>query len=375
MKKNIIIRSLILIGVFLIFCFIIFFRAKDYLTQEKKIPEKNVISINNSKSNTNNTISKTTKSSLVLNSVGDCTIGSDSKSNRSLNLPAYVEKKDLSYLFKNVSDVFNKDDITSANLETTFTDSNKKAEKKYNFKAPPNYVDSLKLGHIDVVNISNNHIYDYLDTGFTDTLNALKKSNIGYFGEGNILIKNIKGHKIGFLGYKGFYYDYNSLNKIRDDITNLKSKGCSPIVINFHWGSEGSYYPNKTQKYLAHYAIDSGADLIIGHHPHVIQGIEKYKNRIICYSLGNFCFGGNINPKDKDTFIVQTKFNFSNNKLDSYDIKAIPCRISSVTYKNDYSPVILSGDEKDKILSKLNRLSSQWEIKLNDNFYHIGFND
>lgn len=313
---------------------------------------------------------------VILSSVGDCTIGWDSKFSLDGSLAQVFNDngKDYSYFFKNVADIFRKDDITTANLETTFTTSTSKADKEFTFKAPPDYAKALTLASIEGVNIANNHIRDYLDKGLADTKSALKAENVNYFGEGEKWITEVKGIKFGFLGYRGFSYDNNFLSGLKKDIQELKSQNCI-VVINFHWGIENSNYPNDIQKYLAHYSIDNGADLIIGHHPHVIEGLESYKGKIICYSMGNFCFGGNKNPVDKDTFIFQAKFKFEDNKLKSYGIRAIPCTISSVNYKNDYCPTPVDGSKKMDILSRLNKYSTNLNFKLDDNFYYIGVNN
>jgi len=186
--------------------------------------------------------------------------------------------------------------------------------------------------------------------------------------EGSFYITEIKGVKFGFLGYTGFSNSSSFLNKLKTDITSLKAQGCI-VIINFHWGIEREYSPNETQKQIAHFAIDNGADMIIGHHPHVIQGIEQYKNKIICYSMGNFCFGGNANPSDKDTFIVQAIFNTENNKLKSYGIRVIPCSISSVSYTNDYCPTPMTGTKEENFLAKLNKLSPNAGFKISKEFF------
>jgi hypothetical protein len=311
-------------------------------------------------------------SEIVISSVGDNTLGNDDKFTSSSSLPQVLKRNnnDYAYFFKNVADIFKDDDITTGNLETTFTDSAKKAEKEFAFKGPAAYAKSFPLGGIEGVNLSNNHIYDYLEKGFQDTLKALQAENVNYFGEGHQWITEVKGVKIGFLGYKGYWYDNNVLKKIKNDIASLKEQTAF-VVINFHWGDENSYTPNGTQKYLAHYAIDQGADLIVGHHPHVIQGLEKYKGKMIAYSMGNFAFGGNYNPKDKDTFILQVKLNFTDNKLISYGVKAIPCSISSVSNLNDYCPTPLSGAAKDNVLKRLNDLSMNLDFKLSDSFTEL----
>jgi poly-gamma-glutamate synthesis protein (capsule biosynthesis protein) len=308
---------------------------------------------------------------IILTSVGDVTLGTDDNFSKSTSLPTvYQKSNDPEYLFRNVSDIFKNDDITTANLETTFTTTTDKREKQFNFKGDPSLANSLVLANIDGVNISNNHIYDYNKQGFEDTIKALKTYKINYFGESNKWITTVKGIKFGFLGYQGWSNDNKLLSQIKSDIAALKAENCT-VVINFHWGEESKYTPNSTQKALAHYAIDNGADLIIGHHPHVVQSIEKYKDRYIAYSLGNFCFGGNSNPPDKDTFILQNKFVFDDEKLISLGIKIIPTSISSVTYKNDYQPTPLSGNEKNRVLEKINKLNINLPSQLSENFIDL----
>lgn len=312
------------------------------------------------------------QSEIIISSVGDNTLGTDEKFGVYGSLPDVLKKhnNDYSYFFKNVAHIFKADDITTGNLETTFTESKQKADKQFTFKGPAAYAKAFPLGGIEAVNLSNNHIYDYLQKGFDDTLKALEAENVAYFGEGHKWVTEVKGVKVGFLGYKGYWYDNNTLKGLKNDITALKQEA-DFVVINFHWGDENSYKPNSTQKYLAHYAIDQGADLIVGHHPHVVQGLEKYKGKIIAYSMGNFAFGGNNNPKDKDTFILQVKLNFTDNKLIGYEVKAIPCSISSVSNANDYCPTPLAGTVKDNLLKKLNDLSINLGFKLSDSFTEI----
>ncbi|WP_353505374.1 CapA family protein [Clostridium sp. Marseille-Q2269] len=130
-------------------------------------------------------------------------------------------------------------------------------------------------------------------------------------------------------------------------------------------GVEGNYNPIDTQKNLAHFSIDNGADLIIGHHPHVVEGLELYNNKIICYSLGNF------NPRDKDTFIFQIKYAFKNDDINDRKIRIIPCKISSVNNINDYCPTPVENDEKERILTKINGLSKNLPENLNNDFINI----
>ena len=107
------------------------------------------------------------------------------------------------------------------------------------------------------------------------------------------------------------------------------------------------------QENIARYAIDNGADLVLGHHPHVLQGIENYKGKYIVYSLGNFVFGGNKNPSDKDTMIFRETFTFQEGKLMDTKYEIIPCSLSSRTDLNDYQPTLLEGEEKTRVLKKV----------------------
>lgn len=224
------------------------------------------------------------------------------------------------------------------------------------------------------MNLSNNHIYDYKEKGFNDTKLALEKEKVNYFGEGSKWTPKIKDQQLGFLGYTGWSLDKAFLDKLKVDIAQLK-KTSSVVIINFHWGNENQYYPVDEQKRLAHFAIDNGADIIVGNHPHVIQGIEQYKNRIIAYSLGNFCFGGNTNPSDKTTFIFQSNLKFTDKKLTAIGVRVIPCSISSVDYKNDYCPTPLEGNDKVNFLSKLNKLSEDPVFKISNEFFYININN
>ena len=110
-------------------------------------------------------------------------------------------------------------------------------------------------------------------------------------------------------------------------------------------------------------AIDQGANLVLGHDPHVLQGIDIYKGCYIVYSLGNFCFGGNTNPADKDTMIFQQTFTFKDDKLKKdLNARVIPCSISSVSYQNDYRPTVLKGDSKKRVIDRLNSYSSSMKV-------------
>jgi len=297
---------------------------------------------------------------ITISAAGDCTLGYDIDFGYSRSYNDVVSKNGYEYPLKNVAEIFKNDDITIVNLETTLTDSEDRAVKEFQFRGEPEYTNILKHGFVEAVNIANNHIYDYLERGYKDTLSNLQKAEIGFFGNDNKYIKEVKGVKVGFLGYTGWSSSKQLKNKIYTDIQELK-KQCRIVVVSFHWGIEMQYYPCSTQKDLGRYSIDAGADLVVGHHPHVIQGIETYKGKNIVYSFGNFSYGGHKNPVDKDTFIFQQKFRVSEKEVHPIESKIIPCLISSTSKYNNYQPTPLVGDEGERVINRLKKYSSALE--------------
>lgn len=306
------------------------------------------------------------KAYIRISFAGDCTLGTDESFPYTHSFPHRLKKNnnDFSYFFAKVKPIFEEDDLTIVNLETTFTNATKKAVKAFRFKGDPSYVNILKEGAVEMVNISNNHIYDYLQAGFRDTLDALEKGGILYSGEGYIAYYQVKGITIASLGYTGWS---TSIRKsLEVDIKEAREKA-DIVIVSFHWGKERTFYPNSVQKELGRFSIDKGADVVVGHHPHVIQGIEKYKNSYIVYSLGNFSFGGNRNPSDKDTFVFQNDFIVESGRVRKSNGRIIPCRISSSKHINDYQPTPLEGKEGDRVLNRIYTYSDGLEYGIRSN--------
>ncbi len=316
-------------------------------------------------------LDKILSNDLLLSFIGDCTLGSDPNFSYNTFHQKYAEvDKDPNYFFSNVSHIFEKDDLTIANFEGTLTTSNLPASKKYTFKGPSDYSSILTAGSIEAVNLANNHSLDYLNKGFIDTKNTLDDEGIKHFGLGEIFKTEIKGYKLVFIGYKG-WLDTINIETMKQEIISLKQEGFI-VIANFHWGLEGRHVPMNDQKLVAHSAIDSGADFVIGHHPHVVQSMEIYKNRLIAYSLGNFCFGGNSNPKDKRTFILQVKLTNSNKNILSSYFKIIPCYLSSSDSINDYRPTIMySPDDRESFFHFLGDISPDIPFELSDDLINI----
>ena len=299
--------------------------------------------------------------SLTLSVVGDCTLGTDETFDYDTSLNAYYENYGADYFLQNVKSIFSADDLTIANFEGTLTDSDEREDKTFAFKAPASYASILTGGSVEAVNTANNHSHDYGDQSFDDTLAALDDAGIVHFGYDETAVMDVKGIKVGLVGIYELYDHLEREQQLKDNIAKVKADGAQLIVVIFHWGNETETVPDSNQTTLGRIAIDEGADLVCGHHPHVLQGIETYKGRNIVYSLGNFCFGGNSSPSDMDTMIYQQTFTIDADGVKKDNVtNIIPCSISSAAYDgyNNYQPTPAEGDEATRILGKINERSS-----------------
>lgn len=298
--------------------------------------------------------------SLTVSLVGDCTLGTDEAFDWSTSLNAYYESQGPDYFFQNVRSIFEQDDLTIANMEGTLTDSETREEKQFAFKADPEYAQILTSGSVEAVTLANNHSHDYGDVSYEDTKNALDDAGIVHFGYEETAVMDVKGIKVGLVGIYELQDHMERAGQLQENIEKVKQDGAQLIIVVFHWGNEKETVPDSNQLQLGHMAIDCGADLVVGHHPHVLQGIEEYKGKNIVYSLGNFCFGGNSYPSDMDSMIFQQTFT-----IDADGVKAdnvtniIPCSISSDYGYNNYQPTPAEGEEADRISEKISSLSQQ----------------
>ena len=303
---------------------------------------------------------------VTISAAGDFTLGTDENFDYSTSLPArYEEVQDSGYFLQNVKDIFASDDLTIVNLEGPLTTSEERADKQFSFKGDPSYTEILTNGSVEACNLANNHSKDYGIQGYEDTIANVEAAGIKTFGYERTAIWETNGVKVGLAGV----YELAEGMDCQDDMTaaiqSLKDAGADLVIVSFHWGVEKENYPDETQQALAHAAIDQGADLVLGHHPHVLQGIEKYQGKYIVYSLGNFCFGGNKNPSDKDTMIFQQTFTLENGEVVEDDaINVIPCRISSEDDYNNYQPTPAEGEEAQRILGRIQEYSQGFGTQL-----------
>lgn len=314
--------------------------------------------------------SEAKNTTITISAAGDCTFGSDAVSPSSVNFYAVYNKvhKDTGYFFKKVRHIFAKDDLSIVNFEGTLTTRTTRADKTFAFKGHPSYINILRKGSIEAVSFANNHCRDFGPGSYTDTISVFKKAGIKYASYEKVSTYETKGKVIGMVAVNGLESESSASRLIKNGIQKLQKKKADIIIVSIHAGIEHTSTLDSTQKKLSRYAVRCGADLVLGHHPHDLQGIEKYKGVYIVYGLANFCFGGNTNPVDKDTMIFQQSFVFQGDKLlkDQSKAKAIPCSVSSTSGINNYQPVVATGKNKQRILKKIDRYSRPLGVTLRD---------
>jgi len=275
------------------------------------------------------------------------------------------------YPFKYLN-VLRKADLAMVNLENPLTRFNRPRDKAFVFKARPEYVRVLQDGGIDIVNLANNHIYDYGPQGLFDTIGFLDKAQIAHVGAGpnmpaarRPVIRTVKNITVAFLGYYGLrpHSGCHPASKdsagtalrflpyIRKDIRKIRNR-VDYVIVSFHWGIEKEHYPQEDQIYFAHKTIDYGADAVIGHHPHVLQGIERYKGKIIAYSLGNFIFGGNSRRYETSAVL---ELSLSRAPKAPIAARIIPIEIEL------WQPRIADKEQAEKVLQELREYSSKFQ--------------
>ena len=299
---------------------------------------------------------------FTLSAVGDCTLGATQQHGYARSFHEYYDNYGETYFFQNFTETFANDDLTLANLECVLTDSNNRVEKTFNLKGKPKYVGIMTSSSIEAVSLGNNHTRDYGEQSLKDTQNVLDEAGVlyayndkvSYFtSEEGIVVAMVSA---SVLSSTKSYEDY-----LLEGVAEAVQADADIVIASCHWGIERDYYPTEYQRELGHKLIDAGADVVIGHHPHVLQGIEEYNGKIICYSLGNFCFGGNRNPAEKNTIVYQQTFTFADGVLQpEIDAKIIPSRISGHSNYNDFQPMIATGEQAESIINKMNQYSSAY---------------
>lgn len=289
----------------------------------------------------------------TLTFVGDCTLGTMPDWMSYEGCFNNVVGDNYDYPFQNVAELFRDDDCTFANLEGVFANGGTPKIKRFTFRGPTAYVNILTGSSVEAVTLANNHSYDFGEAGYLSTKQVLTDAGVD-FVEANrsTLFSTESGLIIGM-------YAANYTMDVSDmaaQAADLRARGAEIVILALHCGDEGIYTANDKQIGYAHAAIDAGVDIVWGHHPHVLQRIEEYNGGIIYYSLGNFSFGGNHNPRDKDTAILRQEIiRRADGTVELGVLTIVPCRLSSVTGWNDFRPTPMAEgtEEYERVLQKL----------------------
>lgn len=309
-------------------------------------------------------LSEGTVEEFVLSFAGDCTFGNNYGASKNSGFLGTV-KNNYAYPFSNVKSYFENDDFTFVNLECALTDYDPTEEEmeelsthRFRFRGPKEYAKILTEGSVEFASCANNHSKDYALQGLYDTWDALEAEGLHYASFGKTaLATSESGLTVGLIAC----FFWLSEAQIRTQSEKLREQGAELIVVSIHWGDEGVYSPNSTQKSLGRQAIDGGADIVFGHHSHTLQWVEPYNGGIIYYSLGNFSFGGNGNPSDKDSAIIQQHvLRYEDGTIALGDLDIIPCRVSSITNWNDYRPTPME-EGTEEYLRALQKLEGSYD--------------
>lgn len=302
---------------------------------------------------------------MMLSFTGDCTFGHFNENEAEHMFPAvYARSGSATYPFDLTKEVFGADDITMINFEGTLTQSKSHKNKQFYFRGDPSYVDILTHSSVEAVTLENNHSHDYYDKGLNDTKAAMDSAGIPYTAYPEPAVLTVGENRVVMLGLCMTERPYSEeFRSYVQNIVNEYRSSHTVIVMNVHWGVEGSHDTEDWQQEAARDMIDAGVDLVIGHHPHVTQGIEVYKGHYIVYSLGNFAFGGNSAATDPACFIFRVGFTRNaNGNLTLSRVSIVPCYTTSTGgTSNNFQPVPLFGKEGKAVMDKLVQYSGKLE--------------
>ena len=311
---------------------------------------------------------------IVVTFTGDCTLGCDPRERgQKTGFEAYIEQYGYEYPFEKVKQFFENDDLTVINLEGVFYDSDaNRTEKTYTFRGPTDYAQILPLAGIEACSIGNNHILDYGKAGLDSTIQALEENKIAWFGtteycnESYVFEKDKV--KIGFVSvYISDWWTPGIPTVIKEDMDDLRRQGCAVIVACMHGGVEYDTKHELNQEKMADRLIAYGADIVVGNHPHTIQGVREENGACTLWSLGNFAFGGNssvvITRKKSpnngkiniNSFIAQFTFSFDENgRYLGHQLNIIPCYTTGTgDESNNYQPIPVTGKDAEKVMKAI----------------------
>nr|WP_295971504.1 CapA family protein [uncultured Bacillus sp.] len=271
---------------------------------------------------------------------------------------------DDQYVFKNSLPWFNSDDYTIMNAESAFTYEEKAVNKMWRIKSRPEHVAFLPASGIEAANLANNHVMDYFEAGYRDTLKAFSDHHISVFNDGMPLVTLIGGIETIFLGYDCRMSQYSSsyLDRIKQEV-QLHKRPDNLVIVNMHWGVEYRETPVDYQKQFGHAILDAGADILIGSHPHRLESVEKYNGKYIIYSMGDYAFGADPTLLSRQTAMFRVKFAKEEQMVVMKGLTIVPVLENSdgSTTENNYQPLPVFGQEAADIIHELIRISTPIE--------------
>lgn len=296
------------------------------------------------------------KSTLTLTFAGDCTLGGEPEVNRRKDgFAQTVASEGFAYPFSGLAPLFAADDVTLVNLEGVLSASTAgRGEKEFTFIGDPAFTQCLTLGHVECVTLANNHTMDFGQRGYRDTCEALETAGIGWTAEDRVLVIEKDGYRIGMTS-SAFTLSSGAEKRLAAQMDALRELGCLAIVHHMHAGQEYADRHNRQQQDTAETAIGLGAQLVVGHHPHVPQDVDRIGDGLVVYSLGNCCFGGNLNPSRKDGLLLSVSFQFAEDRLSELQWSLHPIAISGISPGNDFCPQLLEGEAAQQVLQQMER--------------------
>lgn len=297
---------------------------------------------------------------VTITFLGDCTIGGEDRLKQfDYSFDGYLRQYGYDYFFREVQPIIAKDDLTIANLEGCFLNYESAAvEKTYNFRGSKDYVQVLTGSSVEAVSIANNHIMDYGYDGVTHTVNTLDAASLPWFGtfeaREQTWVWQRDDIKIGFVSMEISYWYYRHRNLLKSQVQALRDEGCDVVICVMHGGEEYRARHLRIQEQFAHAVLDYGADIIVGHHPHVLQGVEVRDGKTICYSIGNFVFGGNAKVRAPYTAMFQFTLSFSEaGDYLGHQLNIIPALPSGDKENNNYQPVLATGTDAETVMAQI----------------------
>lgn len=295
---------------------------------------------------------------------GDCVLGTREEwKDDPDTFDTLIAEKGYGWCFAKIAEPFQEDDVSLVNLEGVLqSDSTGHAKgKEFTFRGDPAYTAILTEAGIEQVNIANNHYIDFSRSGRESTRAALEAGGIGFSGYTYRSVVEVNGHKIGFAGCRETTF-LERKTPMYNDLKYLKKQGCDVIIYSCHWGKEYSPTHNLKQIRMADYAIKNGADIVVGTHPHCVQGIEQRNGGVVIWSLGNLVFGGTHDMTTFDALIARAALRFEDGKYQGVTLTLIPVLTSSDRPCNNFQPEFASGEDYERIM-RLIQEDSPMEIE------------